>query len=174
MKTTTPIDSIINWYKGAPQGCKPDIALLISHFSGKLIDIPTSDKTLTEDPFITWIESHKTDEISSVGFVVALRAQIEFVLIRKRGSEASWSELSENNRRMKDQCIADGKPEMAQFIENMEAKFPQQKMEWLELCETWRTLRIAELSDDALEMWEDSILIKNAEKMNAPRVVTLK
>jgi hypothetical protein len=151
--------AIVKWIKGTPELHQQDIVFFISFIGRNWLtsNIPT-DPMDSPQEFITWIESHTGNAHQNIGFVLALRALIDFFIIRSRGTTEAWAEARRRIEGMR--TLAENKKENERMIsefERMLNDLPQREKDWLEICGRWNTLRAKELSDDAIDKWERDI-----------------
>ena len=151
--------AIVEWIQNTPASYQQDITFLILFLGSDWLtsNIPTDSMAPTQD-FIDWIESHAGDTNQNVSFVLAFRALIDFHIIRRRGTKEAWTKTRENIESMR--TLAEegkGDKRIISVSEDMLNKLPQREKDWLEICGRWNTLRAQELSDDAIEKWENDI-----------------
>lgn len=151
--------AIVKWIKDTPEHHQHDIVFFISYWGRNWLtsDIPTNPM-ISPQEFINWIESHADNTHQGIGFVLAIRSLIDFVIIRSRGTTEAWDMARKNIEGMM-RTLAEKKEdaEMISDFEEMLSELPQRKKDWLEICGRWIILRDKELSDDAIDRWEKDI-----------------
>ena len=151
--------AIVEWIQDTPEPYQQDIGSFVSFWGRDWFtsDIPT-DIMVSPQEFITWIESHAEDTYQGIGFVLALRSLIDFIIIRSRGTTEVWAEARKRIEWMRTSAEKEKQDErMISEFEDKLSKLPQREKDWLEICGRWNALRAKELSDDTISDWEDAI-----------------
>jgi len=106
--------------------------------------------------FTGWVEYLSQDHASSfetVSRLLAVRACIDFFLMKNRGSPSGWDKTKALYSSAQQHAEAENNARLADHMKELKEKLPFREKQWLKAAESWRALCDGPLSDEALDQY---------------------
>ena len=149
----SPIEVFLNWYKSLPVPHRQEIAAFIIQFNPgfEVADAFNLENLVAR--FEEKLKSYTDDKFFGVGVSLALRASIEFLFMRKRGSREGWQETRDFLQSAKERFAEEGQDFMVESAEKLLRKVPFKEEQWIVTSEKWKALLAGEFSDEYIDRW---------------------
>ncbi|MEW6670124.1 MAG: hypothetical protein AB1427_00390 [Thermodesulfobacteriota bacterium] len=149
----SPIEAFLDWYKSLPVPHRQEIAAFVMQFNPGFEAADAVDLVNLVTGFEEKLGSYTEDKFFGVGVTLVLRASIEFLFMRKRGSRAGWQETRDFLQNAKARFAAEGQDVMAENAEKLLLKIPFKEEQWIVTGEKWKVLLAGEFSDAYIDRW---------------------
>ena len=149
----SPIEAFLDWYKSLPVPHRMEIAAFIMQFNPGFEVDNTFDLEDLAARFEEKLNSYTDDKLFGVGASLALRASVEFLFMRKRGSREGWQETKAFLQNAKERFAEEGQDFMVESAERLLRKIPFKEEQWIVTSEKWKALLNREFSDDYIDDW---------------------
>lgn len=149
----SPLEAFRYWYKSLPVPHRQEIAAFIMQFNPGFEVADASDLESLVLRFEEKIGSYTDDKFFGVGVALALRASIEFLFMRKRGSRAGWRETRDFLQNAKERFAEEGQDFMVESAEKLLREVPFKEEQWIVTSEKWKALLSEEFSDEYIDSW---------------------
>ena len=147
-----PLEQILAWHETVASTPRENLAFSVLAMAGKFDHFPPE----TLSVFRAWL-TEELDLFQQVGRTVQVRGLIDYVFHRE-GNSKEWDDGLDRKLDMLERADVPQhlKPLINKAIPNLIARKP----EWLEASRSWRDLRYAHLTDEALHVWEDEMTLR--------------
>jgi len=149
----SPIEAFLDWYKSLPVTHRQEIAAFIMQFNPCFEVADAFDLENLVARFEEKIRSYTDDKFFGVGVSLALRASVEFLFMRKRGSRAGWQETEAFLQNAKARFAEEGQDFMVENAEKLLRQMPFKIEQWIATGEKWKGLLAEEFSDAYIDRW---------------------
>ncbi|MCT7617628.1 hypothetical protein N5U05_07725 [Aliarcobacter butzleri] len=152
-----PLNKFDLWFKSQNRTIVEDLSFLISVMNPSF-DLIKNNSSISskEDGVLTYfydvIQNYMNEEPTNIGFILALRANIDF-LLTSRCSENSWKKAEELHN-----IIIDS-DKSTENMNNLSTKkieeLPELKKEWNNFSLLWENFKKEIFSDTNINSWQD-------------------
>ena len=149
----SPIAAFLEWYKSLPVPHRQEIAAFIMQFNPGFEVDDTFDLENLVARFEEKLKSYSDDKFFGVGVSLALRASVEFLFMRKRGSREGWQETKAFLQNAKERFAEEGQDFMVESAEKLLREMPFKIEQWIATGEKWKALLPGEFSDAYIDRW---------------------
>jgi len=149
----SPIDAFLDWYKSLPVPHRQEIAAFIMQFNPGVEIGDASDLENLVARFEGKLKSYAEDRFFGVGVSLTLRAGVEFLFMRKRGSREGWQETRGFLQSAKERFVDEGQDIMVESAEKLLREMPFKIEQWIATSEKWKALLAEEFSDEYIDQW---------------------
>lgn len=149
----SPIEAFLDWYKSLPVPHRQEIAAFIMQFNPGFEVADAFDLENLVARFEEKLKNYTDDKFFGVGISLALRASIEFLFMRKRGSREGWQETKVFLQNAKERFAEEGQDFMVENAEKLLREMPFKEEQWIATSEKWKALLAGEFSDEYIDRW---------------------
>ena len=152
----SPVDAFLDWYKSLPVPHRQEIAAFIMQFNPGFEVADAFDLENLVARFEEKLKNYTDDKFFGVGVSLALRANIGFLFMRKRGSREGWQETKAFLQSAKERFDEEGQFIMVESAEKLLREMPFKIEQWIATSEKWKALLAKEFSDEYIDHWWSS------------------
>jgi hypothetical protein len=149
----SPIDAFLDWYKSLPVPHRQEIAAFMMQFNPGFEVADAFDLENLVARFEEKLKSYTDDKFFGAGVSLTLRAGVEFLFMRKRGSREGWQETKDFLQSAKERFAEEGQDIMAESAEKLLREMPFKEEQWIATSEKWKALLAGEFSDEYIDRW---------------------
>jgi hypothetical protein len=152
----SPIDAFLGWFKSLPVPHRQEISAFIMQFNPGFELADAFDLENLVARFEDKLKGYTDDKFFGVGITLSLRASVEFLFMRKRGSREGWQETRAFLHSAKARFAEEGQEIMAESAEKLLREMPFKIEQWIATSEKWKALLAKEFSDEYIDHWWSS------------------
>lgn len=157
---SNPIVELVEWLKSQEDDIQVDIAFLMSGFNPAFgISNLSLEASEILEYFYARILEFSGSDIQNTGFIVAFKANFNFLFLKQRGTDEGW----EKPKRLFQSVLDSKDPNLPAGMKETASKslmeLPARQEKWKAVCRSWQELISGALSDQAIERWDTENLL---------------